>query len=209
MNPEYNYNTQEKWLPFNGFSPLITVFKSFHDLSPEMETIINDETFPVKFKKNKFISSPLHLENYVYLIVKGITRGYIKDDNKEITIWIAKEYEFVERVSNIWNTNDSSQEYIQALEDVIAIAIPHAMSKRLYLNYHIASYIGREVARLHYLQAWERAFISRLHSAEKRYIRFTKSYPKLVERVPLKYIASFLCMRLETLSRIRSKLAIA
>jgi Cyclic nucleotide-binding domain len=207
MNPEYNYSTQDKWLPFDGFSPLITLFKSFHDLSPEMESIINNETFPVKFKKNKFISSPLHLNHNVYLIIKGITRGYIKDDSKEITIWIAKENEFIGSVSNIWNTNHSLEEYIQALEDVVAIAIPHAMSKRLYLNYHIANYIGREVAQLHYLKACERAFISRLQSAEKRYIRFIKSYPKLIERVPLKYIASFLCMRLETLSRIRSKLA--
>lgn len=207
MNTEYNYNTQEKWLPFNGFSPLITMFKSFHDLTPEIEFIINNETFPVNFKKSKFISSPLHLDQYVYLIIKGVTRGYIKDDDKEITLWIAKEDEFIGSVTNIWNANESLEEYIQALEDVTAIAIPHTMSKRLYLKYHIANYIGREVAQLHYLQAYERAFISRLQSAEKRYIRFTKSYPKLVERVPLKYIASFLCMRLETLSRIRSKLA--
>lgn len=208
MNPEFNYNTHEKWSPFNGFSPLITVFKSFHDLSPEMESIINNETFPVNFKKNKFISSPLYLDQYVYLINKGVTRGYIKDDNKEITMWMAKENEFIGSVSNIWNTNNALEEYIQALEDVIAVAIPHTMSKKLYLNYQIANYIGKEVAQLHYMQASERAFISRLPSAEKKYIRFIKSYPKLVERVPLKYIASFLNMRLETLSRIRSKLAI-
>ncbi|MDQ0639780.1 hypothetical protein QF042_003345 [Pedobacter sp. W3I1] len=24
MNPEYNYNIRDKWLPFNGFSPVIT-----------------------------------------------------------------------------------------------------------------------------------------------------------------------------------------
>ncbi|ARS39283.1 Crp/Fnr family transcriptional regulator [Sphingobacteriaceae bacterium GW460-11-11-14-LB5] len=208
MNPEYDYNTQDKWLPFNGFSPLITVFRSFHDLTPDMEFIINNETFPVTFKKNKFISSPLHHDKYVYLILNGITRGYMKDEDKEITTWIAKENELVGNVCNVWNNNEAIDGYVQALEDVVAIAIPHTMSKQLYLNYHIANYIGRKVTQLHYLQACERALISRLQSAEKRYIRFIKSYPELVDRVPLKYIASFLCMRLETLSRVRSKLAL-
>ncbi|MBB6236473.1 CRP-like cAMP-binding protein [Pedobacter sp. AK013] len=208
MNPQYSYNTQEKWLPFNGFSPVITVYKSFHNLTPEMESIINNQTFPVTFKKNKFILSPLHHDKYVYLILNGVVRGYMKDDDKEITIWIAKENELVGSVSNIWNNNESINEYVQALEDVVAIAIPHTMSKQLYLNYHIADYIGRKVTQLHYLQACERALISRLQSAEKRYIRFIKSYPELVDRIPLKYIASFLCMRLETLSRVRSKLAL-
>lgn len=208
MNPEYAYNSQDKWLPFNGFSPLITVFKSFHDLTPEMEFIINNETFPVTFKKNKFISSPLHHDKYIYLIINGIARGYMKDDDKEITTWIAKEDELIGSVSNVWNNNESLDEYVQAIEDVVAIAIPHTMSKQLYLNYHIANYIGRKVAQLHYLQACERALISRLQSAEKRYVRFTKSYPELVNRVPFKYIASFLCMRLETLSRVRSRLAL-
>lgn len=207
MNPE-NIYTQEKWLPYNGFSPLITVFRSFHDLTPEMEFIINHQTFPVTFKKNKFISSPLHYDKYVYLILNGVARGYMKDESKEITTWIAKENELIGSISNVWNNNEPIEEYVQALEDLVAVAIPHTMSRQLYLNHHIANYIGRKVMQVHYLQACERALISRLQSAEKRYIRFIKSYPGLVNRVPLKYIASFLCMRLETLSRIRSRLAL-
>jgi CRP-like cAMP-binding protein len=207
MIPDNIYSA-DKWLPFNGFSPLIKVYKSFHSLTPEIESIINHHTFPVIFKKNKFISSPLHRDKYVYLILTGIVRGYMKDDNRDITTWIAKENEFVGNISNFWDEGEPIDEYVQALEDVIAIAVPHSMTKQLYFNYHIANYVDRKMTQLHYLQACERALISRLQSAEKRYIRFIKSYPELVDRVPLKYIASFLCMRLETLSRLRSKLAL-
>ena len=203
-----NIYTEDKWLPFNGYSPLIRVYKSFHDLTPEIEFIINNHTFPVNFKKNKFISSPLHRDKYTYLLLNGVARGYMKDDNKEITTWIAKENEFVGNISNFWDEVLPSEEYVQAIEDVTAIAVPYSMSKQLYLNHQIANYVSRKMTQLHYLQACERALISRLQSAEKRYLRFVKSYPDLINRVPLKYIASFLCMRLETLSRIRSKLAI-
>lgn len=206
MNPE-NIYTSDKWLSFNGFSPLITTFKSYHDLTPEIEFIINQYTFPVFFKKNKFISSPLHRDRYVYLIVNGIARGYVKDEKSEITTWIAKEEQLIGNVFSVWEDNKPIEEYIQALEDTVAIAIPHKLYGQLDCNNYIANYIGRKIAQLHYLQACERALISRLLTAEKKYIRFTQSYPELVNRVGLKYIASFLCMRMETLSRIRSKLA--
>jgi CRP-like cAMP-binding protein len=207
MNHENIYST-DKWGSFNGFSPLIKVYRSFHNLTSDIELIINQQTFPVTFKKNKFISSPLHRDKCTYLIFKGIVRGYMKDDNREITTWIAKENEFVGNVSNFWDESRPNEEYVQALEDVTAIAVPHSMTKLLHLNYHIVNDVDRKMSQLHYLQVCERALISRLQSAEKRYTRFMKSYPELVNRVPQKHIASFLCMRLETLSRIRSKLAL-
>ncbi|MNK71313.1 hypothetical protein D3C87_907620 [compost metagenome] len=197
----------DKWLTFNGFSPLITFFRSYHDLTPEIEYFINEYTFPVVFKKNKFISSPLHRNEYAYLVVKGVARGYMKDDKKEITTWIARENELI---GNVYNTNEAKKpvdEYIQALEDVEAVAVPYNLYGQLYNIDHIANYIGRKIVQLHYFQSCERALISRLLTAEKKYIRFIQSYPDLVNRVGLKYIASFLCMRVETLSRIRSKMA--
>jgi len=206
MNHESIYSS-DKWRSFNGFSPLIKVYRSFHNLTSDIEFIINQQTFPITFKKNKFISSPLHRDNCSYLIFKGIVRGYMKDDNTEITTWLAKENEFVGGVSNFLDERATNEEYIQALEDVIAIVVPHSMTKLLHLNYHILNDVDRKMSQLYYRQACERALISRLHSAEKRYTRFVKSYPELVNRVPQKHIASFLCMRLETLSRMRAKLA--
>ncbi|KQN36341.1 hypothetical protein ASE92_09515 [Pedobacter sp. Leaf41] len=206
MNPEKIYNA-DKWLAYGGFSPLITVFRTFHDLSPEIEQIINEQTFPVAFRKNKFISSPLHRNKFIFLLLKGVARGYMKEEDKEITTWIAKEHELVGNIRNLWDEQQPTEEYVQALEDVEAIAVPHAMSRQLYNNFEIANYVGRKMTQIHYLYACERAYISRLQSAEKRYKRFSQSYPELVNRVPLKYIASFLCMRLETLSRLRSKIS--
>lgn len=207
MNAESIF-VEDKWAEFNGYSPLIKFFRSFHDVPDEIEYIINKQTFPVSFKKSKFIASPIHNNKYVYLLLKGVARGFMKDDNREITTWIAKENELVGNIQNIWDDDAKNEEYVQALEDVEAIAIPNVMSRHLYNNFYIANYIGRKMTQLHYLYACERSFISRLQSAERRYLRFRESYPELVDRVPIKYLASFLCMRMETLSRIKSKLSI-
>ncbi|MNI86057.1 hypothetical protein D3C73_1431130 [compost metagenome] len=78
------------------------------------------------------------------------------------------------------------------------------MSKLLYENFPIANYVGRKMTEIYFQSAAERAYLCRLPTAQKRYQRFLFTYPHLVNRVPLKYIASFIGMRLETLSRIRT-----
>ncbi|KQS34574.1 Crp/Fnr family transcriptional regulator [Pedobacter sp. Leaf194] len=203
MNPQKNY-AENKWAAYNGFSPLVNVFKHFHPLNPEIEHIINEATFPVVFKKGKFISSPLHRNKYIFLLLKGVVRGFMRHGNKEITTWIAIENELVGTIRNLWE-DEETEEYIQALEPIEAIAIPHHMSKELYENFPIANYVGRKMTEMYYAQAYERGFLCRLQSAERKYSRFLQSYPNLIDRIPLKYVASFLGMRMETLSRIRGK----
>ncbi|RNL56087.1 Crp/Fnr family transcriptional regulator [Pedobacter jejuensis] len=196
---------EDRWKKYNNFSPLISVFKHFHPLTDEIETRINQHTFPVSFKKNKFIVSPVDRNKFLYLIVKGVVRGYIKDGKTEITTWIAKENEIVGTIRNLWLEGDS-EEYLQALEDVELIAIPHVLSDYLYENYAEANIVGRKMMELYYRSAEERAYLCRISSAEKRYKRFLVSFPELITRVSLKHIASFLAIRLETLSRIRAKI---
>ncbi|WP_443939333.1 Crp/Fnr family transcriptional regulator [Pedobacter sp. MW01-1-1] len=196
---------EDRWKKFNNFSPLISIFKKIHPLNDEIEKRINQYTFPVSFKKNKFLISPLDRNKYLFLILKGVVRGFIKDGKAEITTWIATENEIVGTIRNLWLEGDSG-EYLQALEDVELIAIPHALTEYLYDNFAEANIVGRKIMELHYRTAEERAYLCRISSAEKRYKRFLVSFPGLINRVSLKHIASFLAIRLETLSRIRSKI---
>jgi CRP-like cAMP-binding protein len=200
-----NPSDADRWKRYNNFSPLISIFKRFHPLNEEIEKRINQHTFPVTYKKNKFLISPLDRNKYLFLIVKGVVRGYIKDGKTEITTWIAQENEVVGTIRNLWLEGDS-EEYLQALEDVELVAIPHALSDYLYENFAEANIVGRKMMELYYRSAEERAYLCRISSAEKRYKRFLLSFPDLVNRVSLKYVASFLAIRLETLSRIRAKI---
>ncbi|RYD80291.1 MAG: Crp/Fnr family transcriptional regulator [Sphingobacteriales bacterium] len=200
-----NLSDEDRWKNYDNISPLISVFKRFHPLNDEIENRINQHTFPVNYKKNKFIVSPVDRNKFLFLIVKGVVRGYIKDSKTEITTWIAKEGEVVGTIRNLWLEGDS-EEYLQALEDVELIAIPHVLSEYLYENFPEANIVGRKMMELYYRSAEERAYLCRISSAEKRYKRFLVSFPDLIHRVSLKHVASFLAIRLETLSRIRAKI---
>lgn len=200
-----NLSDEDRWKKYNNFSPLVSIFKKFHPLNDEIEKRINQHTFPISYKKNKYLVSPVDRNKFLFLIVKGVVRGFIKDGSNEITTWIAKENEVVGTIRNLWVDGDS-EEYLQALEDVDLIAIPHVLSEYLYENFPEANIVGRKMMEQYYRSAEERAYLCRISSAEKRYKRFLVSFPDLINRVSLKHIASFLAIRLETLSRIRAKI---
>jgi len=200
-----NLSDEDRWKKYNNFSPLISIFKKFHPLNDEIEKRINQHTFPISYKKNKYLVSQVDRNKFLFLIVKGVVRGFIKDGSTEITTWIAKENEVVGTIRNLWIDGDS-EEYLQALEDVDLIAIPHVLSEYLYENFTEANIVGRKMMEQYYRSAEERAYLCRISSAEKRYKRFLVSFPDLINRVSLKHIASFLAIRLETLSRIRAKI---
>lgn len=196
---------KDHWKEYNSTSPLVSFFKKNYPISKEIEDILNRETFPVYVKKNKFIISPLDRNLNVYLILKGFVRGYVKVEGVELTTWLATESDIIGTIDSFM-TDKGSREFVQAIDDVELVALPHTVTNYLYENYNEANIVGRIIMEQYYCSAEERAFIIRLPSAIAKYKRFLKSYPGIVNRISLKYIASFLGLRLETLSRVRSKI---
>ena len=126
------------------------------------------------------------------------------EDGREITTWINEENEVIGTIRNLGLARPS-EEMVQAIEYCELIAIPYTVVEQLYRDYPEANIIGRIILEESYRDAEERAYISRIHAADKKYKRLMETRPNLCNRVPLKHIASYLGMTLETLSRIRNK----
>lgn len=195
----------QKWSATNGHSPVSIFMNAIHPVHKDAIEIIDRETFPLSIQKGKFLMKPGNTGELVYLVLKGVIRAYIKEDGKEITTWINEENEIVGSIRSL-GLYIPSDEYLQAIEDTNLIAIPYRMVESLYENFPEANIIGRKILEQSYRDAEERAYICRIPSAEKKYKRFIETRPGLVNRVSLKYIASYLGMTNETLSRVRSRM---
>lgn len=86
--------------------------------------------------------------------------------------------------------------------------MPVTAIEQLYLQYPEFNVTSRILFQQYYADAERRAFLARLSGAEDRYRFFLHFYAHLANRLPLKLIASFLGMTIETLSRVRKKLSI-
>lgn len=177
---------------------------AIHPLSKKALAFICDNSYTAFFPEKSFLVKPAYNHDQLFLIKKGVVRGFMKYGKREITTWINKEGELVAPIRSL-GLGICSEEYLQALEDCEVTGISYKAIEFLYENFPISNRIGRILLEDSYRSAEERAFLCRISAAGKRYSRFMESKADLVNRISLKYIASYLNMSLETLSRFRNR----
>ncbi|MBS1655799.1 MAG: Crp/Fnr family transcriptional regulator [Bacteroidetes bacterium] len=179
---------------------------TIYPVRQEINEYLVQNSSVINVSKNSLLLRSGDICRHLYLVRKGVLRGYIKDGTKEITTWITAESEIVTSI-NGFHQQKPSPENIHAIENCELIAFPYDGLQYLYDTYPEANIVGRKVLEQYYVDAEQRAYISRLASARSRYNHFLETKGYLANRIPLKYIASYLNMTIETLSRIRGKSA--
>ncbi len=203
-NPTTRSGLSTIWENYGGYSPVSIFFSQIAPVSEGAITLINQHTRPVMVPRGKLILKKGSSGDELYFIVKGVARGMLIEDGREITTWINEENEVIGTIRNL-AIRRPSEEMVQALETCELVAIPYDLIERLYREFPETNVVGRIILEESYREAEERAYIARIHAAEKRYKRLMETRPNLCNRIPLKHIASYLGMTLETLSRIRNR----
>lgn len=188
-------------------TPLLTILNHFHPVSLEIETFLTGHVGVYNVRKRKLLHKEGQPCEHIYFILKGAIRGFTREGQKDITTWINVENQLVSSIFSL-TYRAPSIENIQALEHCELLVMSLDELETLYERFPEANLIARKILQEYYADAERRAFIARLTKAENRYRHFLIHYRHLVNRIPLKYIASYLGMTLETLSRVRKKYAI-
>jgi len=187
-----------------SMKPFFNYLEKFHPLSGEfmMHCEINSQFITVK--KHKHILSPIDSNNAMYFLIKGVVRGFIKDRKKDISTWFGFENQIIEAIRHPDQQSNHSVEYLQALEDCHLIRIPYTTTDFLYSNYPESHVIARKILEIQCYHAAERSIMARIPNALGRYLKLENTAFD-IDRIPQRYLASYLGMRLETLSRIRNR----
>lgn len=198
----------EQWLAQKMIpeSPFTQYVNNIYPLSTAAQDFINQKAYTSHHNKNEMLVTAGSICTGVYLIRKGVLRSFIKEGQKEITTWISGEHELATCITS-YGLQQPARENIQALEDCELIVLSTTDLQYLYEHFPESNIVGRKILEKYYRDAEERAFIARLMEATTKYKHFIATKSHLLNRVPLKFIASYLGMTLETLSRIRSKLS--
>jgi CRP-like cAMP-binding protein len=132
-------------------------------------------------------------------------RGYYDLDGKEITHWFSFEGDFFTSFHS-FISQEPAVENIQLLEGSILWSIAKEDLMKLLDQYHELERLLRIAYEKYYLRLEERFVNAQFRSATDRYKDLLLQAPHFIERVPLGYIASYLGVSQETLSRIRGRL---
>ena len=183
-------------------SKLLFVFNNISPIGKGAENFLIQNLHPIKLAKGKILHHSGEICEQVFFVLQGAVRGYIKEDDKDSTTWITIENEMVAAIYSFINQVPSI-ENMQAIEDCSLLAMSHTALHEMFDLYPETNVLARKIFEKYYSDAEVRALIARLKSADKKYKFFLETYSHLSNRIPLKYIASFLGIKLETLSRVR------
>jgi CRP-like cAMP-binding protein len=185
-------------------SPMIALANSLFPLSEGANQFLLKNTYARSIKKGKLLLKAGEVCTNMYFVRKGVLRGFVKDGERDITTWISADGELVSAISS-FILQMPTNENIHAIEDCELIALSHSDLEIMYVKFPTFNTTVRKLTEIYYMHAEHRAYIARLKNADQKYQLFLKQYGHLSNRVPVKYIASFLGITLETLSRLRGK----
>lgn len=153
--------------------------------------------------KDHFLVREKEVCDYIFFIPKGVVRIFYKKNEKEITEWIAMDEQFFFSITSFFQRTPSHL-IIQTLEPSEVMGIHYNDLTRLAAEHHDIETLYRKLLSISLILSQKRMDSIQFETALQRYERLIKNSPDIIKRVPLTYIASFLGVTLETLSRIRS-----
>lgn len=190
------------------FEFFIQAVKSIHPISPAVEKELRKKLVKNDFKAGERIIKIGEVNDQLHFIEKGLVRClYYKEEKKsktEMTSWLINDFNFV-YVPHSFIAQSPSVEAVETLEPTTTISISYAALQELYQKHHEAAYIGMLITQSYLVMYDERVRSIRMMSAQDRHDTYLENFPEIYDRAPLKYIASFLGLTPETLSRIRNK----
>ena len=172
----------------------------------EIEKIISSFEY-AKFKPKEYLSTIGTTSNEIYFIINGLARVYYLKNGKEVTTYLSSDDGFIASYSSFINQTHSF-ENIQCIEECEVLSISYTKMQKLYTQIPNWERVGRILAEQNYLCMADRLLKLQMIPAKEKYLTFLQtSHPKIIQRTPLIYIASYLGITPESLSRIRQSIS--
>ncbi|MEM8763566.1 MAG: Crp/Fnr family transcriptional regulator [Bacteroidota bacterium] len=156
-------------------------------------------------KKNIPLINVGDVENYLSFISEGIVRYYIPQEESDLTFGFLFENQFVTAYDS-FITQTPSPYQIETLTNTTLWRITYNDLQEVYHKTESGNIIGRRMAENMFLIKSKREIALLRKTAEERYLDLFSERPKLLKKIPLKYIASYIGVTPQALSRIRKRI---
>lgn len=178
------------------------ILQSYLNLSEDVYQIFLESAKKKEVAKNIILFQPPRVSRKCLFIESGMLRGYKIRDGKDFTHhffkpnWFATDYES-------FLSNNPSSLYIESLTKVSYFEFDKEVLNNLYKTHHQLEKLGRIIAEKAYLSTVEKFSEIQTLDLKTRYHSLMEKNPQLFQDVPQKYIASYLGVSEQSLSRVK------
>lgn len=180
----------------------VDFMRRYGTLTAEAEADLRGRVQALQRAKGQTIIRTGQVASSFFLEEKGVVRSYYPYDDKQITIWFACENDSAVSTSSLFNDQPSC-ETVECIEDCRFLYITNRDFRDLRNKYDCVNTISRKMTEEYCIVLNNRIYSFQVLSAAERYRELQETEPDVVQRAPLQYIASYLGISQETLSRIR------
>ena len=177
--------------------------RRYSTMTHEELDLLESILVPLKYGKNEMILREGETCTNIYWVVKGLVRQFYFKNGKEVTEYMATESSIVMCIESLFLEQPTHLQ-IKAIEPSVLIALPKADLEAVAMKSVNIQILYRKILEESLILSQIHADMLRFESAQDRYQKLIKRQPQLVLRSPLVYIASYLQMTPETLSRVRT-----
>ena len=180
------------------------------ELASKYSTMTHDELdvlesllVPIKYGKGEKILQEGEVCRNISYIEKGLVRQFYFKNGKEVTEHLGVDHSIFMCIESLFK-EEPTRLQVEALEPTLVYALPKARLEAAAMRNVNIQMLYRKILEESLIQSQIHADLVRFESAPNRYKRLCDLSPQVVLRAPLTYIANYLQMTPETLSRIRS-----
>ena len=177
----------------------------YYPLSKESLHVFADILVNRKYKKGERVLDSGEICKAMLFIEKGMTRQFYFKYDKDLTEHIGYEDGMVICLESYF-TQEPTRLMVETLEATVVWEMSKEAMERLAENYLDIAVMYRKFMEQSLIISQVKADTLRFESAHERYTKLLHSHPEILKRAPLVYIASYLQMTPETLSRVRSSM---
>lgn len=141
-------------------------------------------------------------EQYFNFIVKGLARKFFCRGEEEIITQLAVEGELISSSVSFLSGEDSLY-IVETIEPTTFLSFSKINIENLYEKDRKWQRLGRLIITDLFLQKENWDLERMLYSTQERFVRFVSTHSNLFQRVPQKYLASYLNIQPETFSRLK------
>lgn len=155
-----------------------------------------------KFGKKETVISAGEVENYFNFILKGLVRKYYQKGTEEINTQISFEGHIIHSQES-FHSRTISEYFIETIEPTTFVSISFDDLEKIYASSTKLEHLGRLVitSTMVLKDRWQMQLVKL--TPRERFVHFVNKNPELVQRVPQKYLASYLNIKPETFSRFK------
>ncbi len=155
-----------------------------------------------KFAKKEVLTEVGEVENYFNFIARGLIRKYYRKGHTEINTQISIENHLILSQES-FHGRTPSEYVVEAVEPSVVVSISYDDLEKLYRRSHRMEHLGRLVVTYAMIikDRWQMQTVKM--TPRERFLHFVARNPELMQRVPQKYLATYLNIKPETFSRFK------